>query len=145
MFFGFCDNSYIMRYSQDLRKRVIDFIAAGGSKAEASRRFQVSRRCIYNWLDAADPFTYKKPGPRKPYRLDPEALTEHVKKFPDSTQKERAAHFGVSQRCICYGLKKIGYTRKKDIHLQGTMPSKTGDLSHPTSDGTSGRQNTCLC
>ena len=52
-----------MRYSQDLRKRVLDFIAAGGSKAEASRRFQVSRRCIYNWLDAVDPFTYEKPGP----------------------------------------------------------------------------------
>ena len=48
-----------MRYSQDLRKRVIDFIAAGGSKG----RFGVSRRCIYNWLDAADPFTYEKPGP----------------------------------------------------------------------------------
>ena len=134
-----------MRYSQELRKRVIDFIASGGSKAEASRRFQVSRRCIYNWLDAADPFTYEKPGPRKPYRLDPEALAEHVKKFPDSTQKERAAHFGVSQRCICYGLKKIGCTRKKDIHLQGTMPSKTGDLSHPTSDGTCERKNTCFC
>ena len=102
-----------MRYSPDLRKRVLDFIADGGSKAEASRRFSVSRRCIYNWLDATDPFTYEKPGPRKPYRIDLEALTEHVKAFPDSTQKERAAHFSVSQRCICYGLKKIGYTRKK--------------------------------
>ena len=77
-FFRFCDNSYIMRYSQDGRKRVLDFIADGNSKAETSRRFQVSRRCIYNWLDAADPFTYEKPGPRKPYRLDPEALAEHV-------------------------------------------------------------------
>ncbi|MDE0315992.1 MAG: IS630 transposase-related protein [Candidatus Poribacteria bacterium] len=102
-----------MRYSPDLRKRVLDFIADGGSKAEASRRFSVSRRCIYNWLEATDPFTYEKPGPRKPYRIDLEALTEHVKAFPDSTQKERAAHFSVSQRCICYGLKKIGYTRKK--------------------------------
>ncbi len=48
-----------MRYSQDGRKRVLDFIAAGGSKAEASRRFGVSRRCIYNWLDAANPLTYE--------------------------------------------------------------------------------------
>ena len=134
-----------MRYSPDLRKRVLDFIAAGGSKAEASRRFQVSRRSIYNWLDAVDPFAYEKPGPRKPYRLDPEALAEHVKEFPDSTQKERAAHFGVSQRCICYGLKRIGCTRKKDIYLQRTMPSQTGDLSHPTSDSTCERKNTCFC
>ncbi|MDE0317722.1 MAG: IS630 transposase-related protein [Candidatus Poribacteria bacterium] len=59
-----------MRYSQDLRKRVLDFIAAGGSKAEASRRFRISRRCIYNWLDAADPFIYEKQGFRKPYQLE---------------------------------------------------------------------------
>ncbi len=99
-----------MRYSPDLRKHVFDFIAAGGSKAETSRRFQVSCSSIYNWLDAEDPFTYEKPGPRKPYWLDPEALAEQVKEFPGSTQKERAAHFGVSQRCICYGLKRIGCT-----------------------------------
>lgn len=102
-----------MRISNDLRKRVIDFIANGGSKAEAARRFKVSRRSIYNWLKAEDPYTYDKPGPRKPHRLDPEALAEHVKEFPDNTQKERAAHFGVSQQCVWYGLKKIGCSRKK--------------------------------
>lgn len=118
-----------MRYSNDLRKRVIDFIEAGGSKAEASRRFQVSRRCIYNWLEATDPFTYEKPGPRNPSRLDPEALAEHVKEFSDSTQKERAAHFGLSQRCICYGLKRIGCPRK-NVHIQGTMSYKTGGISN---------------
>lgn len=52
-----------MRYSQDFRKRVIDFISTGGSKAETSRRFGVSRRCIYNWLDAEDPIAYEKPVP----------------------------------------------------------------------------------
>ena len=102
-----------MRYSTDLRQRVLDFVAAAGSIAEAARRFQISRTCIYTWLDAADPLSYKKLGPRKPHRLDPEALAEHVKQFPDSTQKERAAHFGVSQQCVWHGLKKIGCTRKK--------------------------------
>ncbi len=102
-----------MRYSTDLRKLALDFIADGGSIAEAARRFNISRPCIYTWLDAKDPLSYKKPGPRKPHRLDPEALAEHVKKFPDSTQKERAAHFGVSQQCVWYGLKKLGCTRKK--------------------------------
>ena len=119
-----------MRYSPDLRKRVLDFIAAGGSKAEASRRFQVSGSSIYNWLDVVYPFAYKKPGPRKPYRLDPAVLAEHVKEFPDSTQKERVAHFGVSQRCICYGPEADRMHGKKDIYLQRTMPSQTGGLSH---------------
>ncbi|MYF98821.1 hypothetical protein F4212_06740 [Candidatus Poribacteria bacterium] len=61
--------------------------------------------------------------------LAPVALTKHVKAFPDSTQKVRAAHFGVSQRCICYGLKKLGYMRKI-VHLQRTMSHKTGGISN---------------
>jgi len=52
-----------MRYSMDGRKRVLDFIQQGGRKAEASRRFQVSRTAIYQWLAAPDPLTYEKPGP----------------------------------------------------------------------------------
>ena len=51
-----------MRYSTDLRKRVLDFIKAGGSKAEASRRFSITRVTIDRWLKAKDPFAYYKPG-----------------------------------------------------------------------------------
>jgi transposase len=43
-----------MRCSQDLRKRVIDFVRGGGSKAEAARRFPVSRASGYNWTSVAD-------------------------------------------------------------------------------------------
>jgi len=31
-----------MTYSLDLRERVVDFVLSGGSKAEASRRYQIS-------------------------------------------------------------------------------------------------------
>lgn len=102
-----------MRYSLDLRKRVLDFIEAGGSKAEAARRFSVSRTSIYKWLEAPDPFTYQKPGPRGPHTLDVEALKKHVSDFPDQTLQERAGHFGVSAFCIWYRLQKLGITRKK--------------------------------
>ena len=102
-----------MRYSSDLRKRVLDFLQTGGSKAEASRRFSVSRPTIYKWVEAPDPFAYEKPGPRAPRALDPNALKEHADAFPDETLKERACHFGVSTFCISYHLKRIGYTRKK--------------------------------
>ena len=110
-----------MSYSSDLRKRVLDFVNAGSSKAEASRTYDVSRTCIYNWLDAKDPLSCQKPGPRGPHRIpdytalklaeDPE--TPHVADFPDQTQIERAAHFGVSKNCILYALRKLNITRKK--------------------------------
>ncbi len=102
-----------MRYSIDLRKRVIDFVEAGGSKAEASMRFSVSRTIIYKWLNAANPYTYEKPGPRGSRSLDVDVLRKHVSDFPDQTLSERACHFNVSPFCVWYRLKKLGFTRKK--------------------------------
>ncbi len=107
----------LMTYSLDLRKRVLDFIAAGGGKTEASRRFSVARPTLYKWLNADDPLKPEKPGPRRPRSLDPDALRKHVADFPDQTYSERAAHFGVSKSCVHYGLKRIGCTRKKKSRL----------------------------
>jgi putative transposase len=39
-----------MGYSIDLRKRVIQFVEAGGSVIDAARTFSVTRRSIYNWI-----------------------------------------------------------------------------------------------
>lgn len=102
-----------MAHSAGLRKRILDFIEDGGTKAEASRRFTVARSTIDRWLAADDPFAIKKTGPKKMRVIDEEALKKHVADFPDLTQKERAAHFGVSEFCIGYGLRKLGITRKK--------------------------------
>ena len=96
-------------------KRVLDFIQTGGKKAEAARRFTVARSTIDRWLKAEDPFATKKPGPKKMRVIDEEALKKHVADFPDLTQKERATHFGVSEFCIGYGLRKLGITRKKKV------------------------------
>ena len=102
-----------MSYSSDFRKCVLDFVANGGSKAEASRRFGISRGIIYDWLSAQEPLTSKKPGPQAPRNIDYQALKQHVVDFPDATQQERAAHFGVSRHGIWYALKKLNITRKK--------------------------------
>ena len=102
-----------MRYSSDLRKSVLDFVNTGGSKAEAERTFGVSRRAIYNWLEAKAPLAHEKPGPRGPRALDYDALREHVADFPDKTLTERAKHFGVSKGCISYAFEKLNITRKK--------------------------------
>lgn len=49
-----------MAYSTDGRKRVLDFIEAGGKKAEAARRFSLNRSTIYRWLAAEDPLATQK-------------------------------------------------------------------------------------
>ena len=96
-----------MNYSLDLRKRVLDFLNERGSKAEASRTYKVSRTCICKGLAAEAPLRCEKPGPRGSHRLDYMALRQHVADFPDQTQLERATHFEVSNRCICYALGKL--------------------------------------
>lgn len=107
-----------MRCSTDLRKRVLDFVRGGGSKAEAARRFQVARSSVYRWCDAPDGLAYKRPGPKGPRKLDWEALRAHVAAHDDFTHKERARHFGVSQHCIWHAMHKMGLTRKKNDGLQ---------------------------
>lgn len=103
----------LMRYSTDLRKGVLDFVDAGGSKCEADRIFKVSRRTIYNGLAAEDPFACQKPGPKGPRCIDEQALREDVANFPDATLAERAKHFGVSPNGIFYALARGNITRKK--------------------------------
>ena len=102
-----------MAHSADLRKSILDFIENGGKKAEASRRFAVARSTIDRWLAADDPFAIKKTGPKKMRVLDEEALKKHIADFPDLTQRERAAHFGVSKFCIGYGMRKLGITGRR--------------------------------
>ena len=104
-----------MSYSSDLRKSVLNFIEAGGSKTEAAKQFGVARTTIYQWLNAPDPFACQKPGPRGPRSIDYDALKQHIADFPDQTLAERANHFGVSTFCIWHGLKRLGYTRKKTL------------------------------
>ena len=75
----------LMRYSTDLRKRILDFINNGGSKAAAERTFGVSRRTIYNYLEAEDPLLMKSLDLRGPNteRLSTRDLTSLIHSSKD--------------------------------------------------------------
>ena len=94
---------------------MLDYVRGGGSKAEAARRFQVSRASVYNWIKAPDGLVYKRPGPRHPTWLDWTAVREQVSRYPDLTQKERARPFGVSRHCLWHALRQMGVTWKKTM------------------------------
>ena len=107
----------LMRYSVDLRKRVLEFIKEGGSKSQAARVFKVSRASIYTWLGMDDIAVFQRPGPRKPRKLELKALSAHIENYPDKTHLERAHHFGVSSHCIWYNLRQLKISRKKNDSL----------------------------
>ena len=121
-----------MRCSKDIRRRVMAFVRGGGSKAEAARRFQVSRGSVYNWVLADDALSWRKPGPKKSHKLDWEALRRHVEQYDDMTQAQRARHFKVSRYCIWNALQKMELTRKKNDGIQRAQPYAKKKVSAPS-------------
>ena len=105
-----------MTHSIDIRTRVVAFVKKGGSKAEASRRFEVSRSCVYGWL-AMDSLEPKKHGRRK-RKLDWQKLKHHVEEYPDALLRERAAAFGVRISSIEYALAEMEVSHKKNSALR---------------------------
>ena len=101
-----------MTYSIDLRKRVVAFVRQGGSKAEASRRYEISLWCVNDWCKRGD--LTPKTVTRRKRKLDWEALAGHIQEFPDALLRERAQYFGVRESAIWYASHQMKLTRKKN-------------------------------
>jgi transposase len=125
-------------YALDLRERVVKHINAGGSKAEAARRFDLGRRTVYRYLAAVQTGTL---APKTSWghwrKLDPQQLQVHVKKHPDATLKELPTAFGVSHHALWVRLRQLGFTLKKTHKISRTQRGATVAL--PPRTGKSGR------
>ncbi len=121
-----------MRCSSDIRKRVVSFVKAGGSKREAALRYGVGEASVYRWLSREDALAYSKPGPRGPRKIDLEALARNVQEYDDWTHRERARHFGVSDFCISHNLKRLRMSRKKNDVVQAARSYGKKGISSPS-------------
>lgn len=92
------------------------YALSGGSKAEAARRYGVSRGCVFAWLKR-DRLAGDRPGPRCAHKVDMDALRQAVDHEPDVMGKELAAQFGVRPSTICYALKRLKISRKKNMGI----------------------------
>ena len=106
-----------MSHSLDIRKRVVEFIKRGGSKAEAARKYEISRGIVYRWLKQGHDLS-EKPRKRTAYRIDRASLEKAVSTRNDFLLRELAEQFGVSINTIHYNLTKIGISRKKNHALR---------------------------
>lgn len=111
-------------YSYDLRTKVINAIDGGMGKTQASRIFQMSRNTIDTWLKKREETgDYQgKVGYQKGYNpkiADLEEFQRFVQVNGSKTQAEMAEAWAeqISDRTIGKALKKIGYTRKKNLRL----------------------------
>lgn len=122
------NNSWISManpYSYDLRKKVIEAIELDGMKrCEASVAFNISRNTINTWFqrraETGDFYPKVRQKQEKRQKITNwEKFEAFVKENGDKTQAEMAELWEgkISERTICRALKKIGFTRKKNLWL----------------------------
>ncbi len=106
----------------DWRERVVQFVGAGGSKAEAARRFRVAPRSVYRHLAAAKADALAPKTSRGAWRkLDPAKLQARVQKQPGATLQELQRAFGVSHNAVWVRLRQLGLTLKQTHKIPGTQ------------------------
>lgn len=111
-------------YSYDLRIKVIEAIDGGMGKTQASKIFNISRNTINLWLNKrkqTGDYRAKK-GYQQGYGAkitNLEKFREFARKHGSQTQAEMAEAWEeeISDQTIGKALKKIGFTRKKNLRI----------------------------
>jgi transposase len=111
-------------YSYDLRKKVIEAIDGGMKKTQVSKIFKISRNTINLWLQRRkETGEYQaKYGYQQGYNSkipDLEQFKQFARKYGSKTQEEMAELWleKISDKTIGKALKKIGFTRKKNLRV----------------------------
>jgi transposase len=122
-------------YSVDLRQRIVEAVKEDGlAKAEVARRFRVSRRTVYRYLELAqrDNLAPRRPpgGERKLKGEALEALRKQLESYDEATLEEHAERFeqehGVKLAFSTINLycQRLGISRKKRRLLQKSAMSR---------------------
>ena len=103
-----------MTYSLDLRKKSLEYLKKGNSRKETSSIFGVTMQTLANWIQReAEGNLPAKQRANGSYKINDEALKEHIKSTPDAYLHEISEHFKVTASAIFYACKRIGITFKK--------------------------------
>ena len=104
-------------YHEDLRIRVIKYLAQGNGYKEASKVFELSISAIGRWNRC-----YKKVGhckakinPGAKRKIDLVQLEAYIQSNSDITLKKVAIKFNLSMWTIAFWLKKLGFSYKKKL------------------------------
>jgi putative transposase len=105
------------RYSNDLRKKVIEYIKLGNSKQNAIKIFNISRDTLFKWikLDIENKLFEIDKSPRgRKSRVDIIELEKYLQQHPDVYYIELAKIFNISKSQIHNIVTKLGYRNKKN-------------------------------
>lgn len=125
-----------MRFSLDLRERVIAAIDNNERIGEVAKKFTVSKRVIYEWLELrketgslAAKSGYQKGHSHKIKDWDQFKIFAEANKQDSAIQMaiewEKLTGIPISHDVITRGLKKIGFTSKKKLLITSKPVSKS--------------------
>jgi len=104
-----------MAYSEDYRKRTIEYYHEGHTQKEVFAAFKVYPRTIRDWKARmkAGSLNPSYPKTRRPRKLPPIELNSYLDQHPDAFLNEIGEHFNCSAEAVRKALKKLKITRKK--------------------------------
>jgi transposase len=102
-------------YSQDFRRKVIEYVKKGNSCHRASLKFEIASNTVRNWYkryELEGNYLSRKVGGKKG-RVSKEEIESYIRKNPNFILSDMGKHFGMSAPGALYWLKKLGYSYKK--------------------------------
>jgi len=120
-----------MGYSEDLRKRVVEYLGEGHTLENTKAVFKVGISSIRRWKEQLDEQGHLKNKPlnRTFKKLDPQKLSAYVEEHPDAYLREIGDIFGCTDEAVRQALGKLRITRKKNENLPGTKRRKAQGIS----------------
>ena len=104
-----------MAYSEDYRKRAIEYKDSGHTFGELREAFKIPPRTYYDWKQkSADGYYDRKVKRQRKRKIDREKLRQAVAERPDAYLSELAKQFGCTAQAVFYMLRKLGITLKKN-------------------------------
>jgi len=104
-----------MAYSEDLRKRVVEYREEGHTLESTKKVFKVSISTMRSWeKQLAETGSLKnKPLNRSFKKIDPEKLLTYIKEHSDAYLREVAVFFSCTEEAVRQALVRLKITRKK--------------------------------
>ena len=105
-----------MRYSKDLREKVMKYLESGHTIKETMEVYEVGRTTIREWriLRAETGSLAHRPHKRRSRKIDSDSLVTYINEHPDSYLIEIADVFNCTPQAVFYALKRLGIMRKKN-------------------------------
>lgn len=114
-------------YSQDFRKKVIEYVNKGNSCHSASIKFELASNTVRNWhkrYKSEGNYLPRKVGGKKG-RISEQEVASYVNNNPNFILSEMGKHFGMSAPGALYWLRKLGYSYKKKPLLMWKQVKKS--------------------